>query len=118
MTTKSLVMEDIREKYPNPVKCSSDAGVGNYCVGGALIKMACDVGYGLEIAPLPSRIGFPFSGILAHALRVVNPALSIVESYEAADKITWANDAEDFESAWGYLRVALESHPSAVATGT
>jgi len=100
-----VAVEEIRKRYPNPVKAGGSVDPLSYCTGGAVCLFA----------DLP--VHFPLIHRLAEALRKLNPELS---SYVVKNEHGWskaasyalsiitANDAGDFERAWQLVGEALE----------
>lgn len=92
------VVEQIKEKYPNPIKAEdADNEPCNYCVGGAFCKFA---GY--------THMNFPDSDDLTEALCKWNENLEFDDLGESfAEDIIYYNDNGNFEKAWETLGVAL-----------
>lgn len=92
-------MEQIREKYPNPVRAAQGHKDGLYCVGGAI----CHTVYEIE------GNAFPDEETLGDALALLNPYLVSrpEEASEFAIEIIEHNDRGDFEAAWWWLDRAI-----------
>lgn len=93
-------VEDIKAKYPSPVRYGS---VGGYCVGGAL---------GLYLMREHGLLhgwaqGFPTLTALTGYLKVANPLLDEELAARYGGGILRENDLGTFEAAWELLRQAL-----------
>lgn len=104
----TVTVEEIRAKYPNPVKAiAGNLRDGYYCVGGALCKFL----YG------DSGEAFPISQ-LNRALVAANPALArnihcvYTKAEDFGASIIGQNDSENFEAAWKFLDEALNWKPA------
>jgi len=92
-------VEEIRAKFPAPMSVTQKPHATDseqqYCVGGALCKIAGD------------DISFPCISTLAENLRDMNHALDEDDARMFAMTISKENDEEHFESAWQTLDEAL-----------
>lgn len=93
--------EQIREQFPRPTTWNGTSTMpGSYCIGGAVYRFA-----------FPSRVSnyyFPYNGLIATALRTLNPNLLHGRAFQYAAKIVRFNDMRQFENAWRQVRLALE----------
>jgi hypothetical protein len=89
---------EIREKYPNPVRCNTLDAASNqksYCVLGA-----CGLFLGCKDGRFPT-------GEAVGYLLTLNPALSTTYATLAANRIIALNDRGAIEEAWEELDYAL-----------
>ena len=95
----------IRAHFPNPIRLPETEAEddtlpdGAYCVGGALCY-----------ALLPGNdASFPDPGLVAEALRQLNPALLYEDAVAFAHRIIEVNDRGDFAQAWDYAEQACRT---------
>jgi hypothetical protein len=100
LTAKQTVAA-IRALYPNPCAIADAPKKPDpkamYCVGGAVTRFS-----GLQ-----DNADFPQPGLIACALRRLNPRLETDEANFRAAAITHLNDRRYFEYAWEALETAL-----------
>jgi len=92
------LLEQIKARYPNPIKIDSEGDVPDcYCIGGAVCMFAGTY----------SVSGFPPTEKVAYALTTLNPNLSHTQAKEFSELITGHNDAGDFDWSWQMVGLAL-----------
>jgi hypothetical protein len=97
-----MTMEEIRERYPNPIRAEDEPDDPLiYCVGGACI-LAAGISWTIEDCIFPDRFE------LMEALCQLNPALSKRQATCYADNIIIENDMGRFANAWEAVAQALK----------
>jgi hypothetical protein len=107
-TINMQIIDDIRAQYPSPSALDIRRDQpGGYCVGDAIIAYVAAY-RGEKIA----MQGFPEKHDIADALMSMNSALPRPQAMEFAEDIIDANDAGEFEAAWGHAAQAVSWLPN------
>lgn len=98
-----LTIKMIKQKFPNPVAADSANDEGQYCVGGAFIRM-----YNSGFNP-----GFPRAWLLKSAIDSYRDQVELpyrTDISDLAEEITEQNDSGNFDAAWEALGKALNGN--------
>ncbi len=96
----SLLIEAIKEAYPNPISSPSSEGwttKEEYCVGGAICRFT------------GMMIGFPGPEAIGDALAELGANTHQHDFNHLCYLLTEFNDAEEFDEAWRIAREILEA---------
>jgi hypothetical protein len=105
----ACVLERAKKVYSSPARKNQVSGENfetSYCVGGALMLAADDLG----LKTPAGRVGYPTKSNLVSILQLLNPSLDEVAAGHASEGILGFNDGGSPEESWDEAMRAVGAH--------